>query len=242
MARRTQLHDAASLLEALAQGAPVQLVLHRAEELSEPARLALDRAAAAGVELRPLSRNQLTRLCQARVEPELLALVGADPRRDLEPVLEDAHTVWLLVDTAYPGNAGFVIRTAEVSGADAVVIGAAFDHEQRRAVRRTAMRADRYMPLFYADAAETLETAHAAGLECIGIEDPGSTTSRAARCSSWAGNETASRRRSSRVATRSCGCPCRGSYPPTTCRPPCRWSPESAGASDSQPTPDGRTA
>jgi len=173
MARRTQLHDAASLLEALAQGAPVQLVLHRAEELSEPARLALDRAAAAGVELRPLSRNQLTRLCQARVEPELLALVGADPRRDLEPVLEDAHTVWLLVDTAYPGNAGFVIRTAEVSGADAVVIGAAFDHEQRRAVRRTAMRADRYMPLCYADAAETLETAHAAGLECIGIEDSG---------------------------------------------------------------------
>ena len=84
---------------------------------------------------------------------------GADPRRGLDSVLEEAQTVWLLVDTAYPGNAGFAIRTAEVSGADASVIGAAFDHEKRRAVRRTAMRADRYMPLFYADAHETLEQA-----------------------------------------------------------------------------------
>lgn len=173
MTERSQLHDARSLLEALERGAPVRLILHRAEGLSAEARDALERATDRGIESRPLSRNQLERLCQARIEPELLALVGDDPRRDLDLVLESAHTVWLLVDTAYPGNAGFVIRTAEVSGADAIVVGAGFDHEQRRAVRRTAMRADRYMPVIYNGAADTLARARAAGLECIGIEDSG---------------------------------------------------------------------
>jgi tRNA G18 (ribose-2'-O)-methylase SpoU len=173
MTKRTQLSNAQDLIEALESGAPVQLILHRAEDLSETAHQALHLARSMGVEPRPLSRRQLERLCQARKEPELLALVGAPPQRDLDALLETANTVWLLVDTAYPGNAGFVIRTAEVSGADGIVVGAAFDHEQRRAVRRTAMRADRYMPLLYADAIETVDRARAVGLECIGIEDSG---------------------------------------------------------------------
>lgn len=170
---RTQLHDARSLLAALERDEPVRLVLHRESGLSPEACAALALARERGVVLRTLSQNQLTRLCQARSEPELLALVGDDPTRNLDSVLETADTVWLLVDTAYPGNAGFVIRTAEVSGADAVVIGAPFDHEQRRAVRRTAMRADRYMPLIYQPAAATIEGARAGGLEVIGIEDSG---------------------------------------------------------------------
>jgi TrmH family RNA methyltransferase len=171
--RRDQLHDAADLRAALEGGQPVQLVLHRESGLSPGATAALALARDRGVELRPLSQNQLTRLCQARREPELLALIGDDPKRNLEDALASAHTVWLLVDTAYPGNAGFVIRTAEVSGADAVVVGAPFDHEQRRAVRRTAMRADRYMPVLYHGAADTIERGRACGLEVIGIEDSG---------------------------------------------------------------------
>jgi len=171
--RRTQLHEPRSLLAALEHDEPVRLVLHRESDLSQEACAALTLARERGVELRTLSQNQLTRLCQARTEPELLALVGDDPTRDLDGIFERADTVWLLVDTAYPGNAGFVIRTAEVSGADAVVIGAPFDHEQRRAVRRTAMRADRYMPLVYQPAAATIEQARAKGLEVIGIEDSG---------------------------------------------------------------------
>jgi len=173
VARRTQLSSAGALQRALDRGDPVRLVLHRAADLTAEADAALAVARERGIELRPLSQNQLTRLCQARCEPELLALVGDDPTRDLDTVLASASTVWLLVDTAYPGNAGFTIRTAEVSGADAIVIGAPFDHEQRRAVRRTAMRADRYMPVVYADPAHTIERARASGLEVIGIEDSG---------------------------------------------------------------------
>ena len=170
---RRQLHDARGLEDALDRDEPVRLVLHRETDLSLDTLRALERARERGVELRLLSQNQLTRLCQARLAPELLALIGDDPKRELDEVLRTAHTLWLLVDTAYPGNAGFVIRTAEVSGADGVMIGAPFDHEQRRAVRRTAMRADRYMPLLYHDAGDVLDRARAAGLEAIGIEDSG---------------------------------------------------------------------
>ena len=173
MVERRQLSDAAVLCAALERGDRVQLVLHRESGLSPAGEAALERARAHGVELRPLSQNQLIRLCQARLEPELLALVGADPGRELGAVLRGAQTVWLLVDTAYPGNAGFVIRTAEVSGADAVVISAAFDHAQRRTVRRTAMRADRYMPVVYERAEIAIEQARERGLEIIGVEDSG---------------------------------------------------------------------
>jgi len=170
---RWQISDPSQLARALASGEPIRLVLHRDTNLTEAGREAIALACDRGVETRAISQNQLTRLCQARIEPELLALVGPDPRRSLADVASDAEIVWLLVDTAYPGNAGFVIRTAEVAGADAVVIAARFDHEQRRAVRRTAMRADRYMPVIYADALESIALARAGGLRIVAIEDSG---------------------------------------------------------------------
>ena len=47
----------------------------------------------------------------------LLALVGRDPGAGLEAALAQKGAFWLLVGTAYPSNAGMVIRTAEGSGA-----------------------------------------------------------------------------------------------------------------------------
>ena len=170
---RRQLHDASELERALARGEPVRIVLHREAELSDAALRALATAREHGIDVRPLSQNQLTRLCQARKQPELLAMVGPPATADIDEVAARARVLWLLVDTAYPGNAGFVIRTAEVSGADGVVVCAGFDHAQRRAVRRTAMRADRYMPVIYTDAERAIASARAAGLRIVGIEDSG---------------------------------------------------------------------
>ena len=174
---RTQLRSAADLGEALDEGRPVRIVLHREDDLSSETVSALQRAREAGIDVRPLSQNQLTRLSQGDGPPELLAMVGPELLRDLDAMFADAHAngraVWLLVDTAYPGNAGFVIRTAEVSGAAGVVVSARFDHEQRRAVRRTAMRADRYMPVHYVEAGEAITAARANGLRVIAIEDCG---------------------------------------------------------------------
>ena len=161
------------LERALSANEPLQIILHREEDLSDTARRALELADQRGIAVRPLSQNQLTRLCQVDKEPELLAMVGPPVYGELTDVVSNAQVVWLLVDTAYPGNAGFVIRTAEVSGASAVIISASFDQEGRRAVRRTAMRADRFMPLIYSRVDEAIDAAAAAGMRIVGLEDTG---------------------------------------------------------------------
>ena len=138
---RTQISDAAELAKALRASDAVRIVLHREDDLSDEAQTAIALAKERSIDVRPLSQNQLTRLCQCDVAPELLAMIGAPVHRELADALRGASVVWLLVDTAYPGNAGFVIRTAEVSGANGVIICAAFDHEQRRAVRRASRAA-----------------------------------------------------------------------------------------------------
>jgi tRNA G18 (ribose-2'-O)-methylase SpoU len=103
----------------------------------------------------------------------LLALVGADPEARLERWLAGSGAGWLLAGTAYPGNAGFVIRSAEVSGADGVVIDANFDRGERRECLRAAMRADRFFPVAFAPAAEAVAAARRGGRRIIAVEDSG---------------------------------------------------------------------
>ena len=81
---------------------------------------------------------------------------------------------WLLAGVAYPGNAGFAIRTAEVSGAAGIVVDGSFDHAGRRQALRAAMRADRIFPVLFARSSDVLRSARAAGHRIIGIEDRGS--------------------------------------------------------------------
>lgn len=109
-----------------------------------------------------------------RPPAEILGLVGRRPSADLDGLLSCGGAVWLLVGVAYPGNAGFAIRTAEVSGADGIVLDApGFDHVARRQATRTSMRADRYMPVLWEAAAPVLEKARAQGRRVIAIEDCG---------------------------------------------------------------------
>ncbi len=104
---------------------------------------------------------------------ELLALVGSPPAASLDEVLGFAGAVWQLVGLRYPGNTGAAIRTAEVSGADAVVIDSDFEHGGRREALRASMRADHFMPVFWERALEVLPRARAAGRAITAIEDSG---------------------------------------------------------------------
>jgi 23S rRNA (guanosine2251-2'-O)-methyltransferase len=74
----------------------------------------------------------------------------------------------------YPGNVGFAIRTAEVSGADGIYVDNDFDHPARREAVRASMRADRFMPVGWLPADRVIDAAVAAGKRVIGIEDVGS--------------------------------------------------------------------
>ncbi len=126
-----------------------------------------------GIPVRTASAREMRRLCAGPEPAEIVAFVGPAAKVDLASVLSRRGALWLLTGTAYPGNAGFVIRNAEVSGADGVVIDAAFSRTERRDSMRYAMRADRYLPVFFADAAQIVQAAHGCGRRIIAIEDVG---------------------------------------------------------------------
>ncbi len=136
----------------------VQAVLEHARELRIPVHRA--------------GPTVVRRLSRTRPPAEVLGLVGRRPDADLEQLLALDGAIWLLVGVAYAGNVGFAIRTAEVSGADGIVIDApSFDHVARRQATRASMRADRYMPVLWEEAASVIE--RAGDRRVIAIEDCG---------------------------------------------------------------------
>lgn len=170
---RQQLVGARELERALEAGAPVRLVLV-AGTASDPATsVAVERARQAGVPVRRASAASLRRLSRVDPPAELLALVGPPPGADAESVLAGTGIAWLLVGLAYPGNTGFAIRLAEVSGADGVFVDAGFQHEGRREALRASMRADHFMPVFWEPALAVIERARRAGRRVLAVEDVG---------------------------------------------------------------------
>ncbi len=155
------------------EGAPLRLLL-AADEPREPATLALlKRADAAGITIRRTSEKSLWRLGKTDPPSEVLGLIGPDPEATREELLAGEGCVWLLVGLAYPGNTGFAIRAAEVSGAEGVFVDGQFLHEGRREALRASMRADRFMPVFWEEATTVLSSARAAGRRILAVEDVG---------------------------------------------------------------------
>lgn len=171
--RARQLAGPEEIEAALDAGEPVRLLLVASDPKDPRVRKLCERAQAAGIEVRPTSPASLWRLGKTDPPSEILALVGRDPHAPMEEVMAAGGAAWLLVGIAYPGNTGFAIRTAEVSGADGVFIDSDFEHEGRREAVRAAMRADRFMPIFWQPASTVIAAARAAGRRILAIEDVG---------------------------------------------------------------------
>ena len=101
------------------------------------------------------------------------ALTGRPQHETLEQVMAAGGCVWLFDGVEYSTNLGFAIRTAEVSGADAVLLNVAKTHEERRTIRRASMRADRFIPVIYTTTGAVLPSARANGFRIIAAEDVG---------------------------------------------------------------------
>jgi tRNA G18 (ribose-2'-O)-methylase SpoU len=168
-----QLAGPAQIEAALAAGERLRLLLVRDGELAPDAAAVVERARAAGVEVRVSSAAALWRLAKTKPGCEVLALSGRDPRASLDAALAAPGAFWLLAGVAYPGNAGFAIRTAEVSGAAAIAIDGRFDRTARREAVRASMRADWFMPVFFERALPVLERARSAGRRILAVEDVG---------------------------------------------------------------------
>jgi TrmH family RNA methyltransferase len=169
---RRQLAGDAEIAAALAAGEVLRLVLLRrgAPALAQ-AIAAIARAR--GIAVIETTANDLRRMSRTPAPCEVLALLGPDPDATLDAVMARPGCAWLLVDVAYPGNAGFAIRSAEVSGAEAIFLDVAMDAEGQRQALRASMYADRFFPVQWLGAETVLDAARRAQRRVVAIEDSG---------------------------------------------------------------------
>ncbi|MGE4652406.1 MAG: TrmH family RNA methyltransferase [Myxococcota bacterium] len=158
---------------ALEEKERLQCVIIPREDVSPGARQLADRAEAEGIEILQVGARRFERLRGNHSDADILALAGPGADAPMAEVMARGGAVWLLTGPAYPGNVGFAIRTAEVSGADGLYVDNDFDHQGRLEARRAAMRADRFMPVGWACDDEVLSAARAVGKRLVAVEDVG---------------------------------------------------------------------
>ena len=156
-------------MEALEQGVAIDRVLVDREHDTAALRALCE---AAEVPLEEGSTNDLWRM-SADGAQVALALTGRPQSETLEEVMTAGGCVWLFDGVEYSTNLGFAIRTAEVSGADAVLLNVSKTHEERRTIRRASMRADRFIPVVYTSTDEILGAVKAHGFRIVVAEDVG---------------------------------------------------------------------
>lgn len=158
-----------AVMEALEQGVAIDRVLVDRDHDTKALRALCE---AAEVPLEEGSTNDLWRM-SADGAQVALALTGRPQSESLEEVMTAGGCVWLFDGVEYSTNLGFAIRTAEVSGADAVLLNVSKTHEERRTIRRASMRADRFIPVVYTSTDDILKAAKAQGFRIVVAEDIG---------------------------------------------------------------------
>jgi len=147
-----QITGAEDVLNALKNGVEIKLVLvDREEDCSEIIELCESK----NIKVVEGSSTDLWRM-SANGQQKALALIGREPAGTLEEVFERDGVIWLFDGVEYAPNLGFGVRTAEVSGATAVIINVKKTHEERRTIRRAGMRATRFIPVIYSSTEEIL--------------------------------------------------------------------------------------
>lgn len=164
-----QITGAEAVLQALNDDEPITMVLVDREKDTAAIRAMCE---SKGIRLEEGSTNDLWRM-SADGHVDALALVGRRPEASLEEVFERGGTIWFFDGVTYSTNLGFAIRTAEVAGADAVVLNVVKTHEERRTIRRSSMRADRFIPVVYTTTDAILAASKQHGTRIIAVEDVG---------------------------------------------------------------------
>lgn len=141
--------------------------------LAEREPALLQRAERAGVRTSCVTDKAMSALADT-VTPQGVAVVARLVTAELEPTLETARLVVVLVGATDPGNAGTVIRTADAAGADAVVVtGDAVDPHNPKCVRATMGSLFHVPVVAVRDADRVTTTARAAGLRIVAADGDG---------------------------------------------------------------------
>ena len=164
-----QITGLKAVMEALENGVAIDRVLVDRDHDTSALRALCE---AAGIPFEEGSTNDLWRM-SADGAQVALALTGRTQHETLDEVMKAGGCIWFFDGVEYSTNLGFAIRTAEVSGANAVVLNVAKTHEERRTIRRASMRADRFIPVVYSDTNAILQSAKDHGVRLIAAEDVG---------------------------------------------------------------------
>ena len=168
------------VLESL-QNDEVELILVQREFNSEILTKIIDLAVQKGVPIEEGSERDLWRMARPAKErepehPRILGLVGRKPHREnLDDLFANSELLWLLDGVSYATNLGFGIRTAEVSGADGVVLAPPepMNHVEKRTMRKASMKAIRFLPVIESTISEIISTAKKYDFRIISAEDVG---------------------------------------------------------------------
>jgi len=169
---RRQILGENALAAALAAREPLRLVLLRGGA-GPAARALAETARHAGIRVSEISDNDMRRMRRGHEPCDVLGLVGPDPAATPPEVFAAGGAVWLLAGVGYAGNAGFAIRTAEVSGAAGLFLDSALDPAGRKRALRMSMHAERFFPVHWMPAPVVVDAARTAGRRILAIEDHG---------------------------------------------------------------------
>ena len=165
------------ILAAIDNNENISLILVKRDSETAKLQNILEYAESSGIKIIFGSENDLWRMSRDNSQGILnvLALVGRNPDLSLEEVFSNGGLVWLLAGAAYPVNIGFCIRTAEVSGASAVIVDAELNNPERSAAKRASMKAHRFIPVHWTPGLDAIKMAKKSGFRIIAVEDVGTS-------------------------------------------------------------------
>ncbi len=105
--------------------------------------------------------------------PLILALVGRKTEASLAEVLHGDGVVWMLVGVKYAVNIGYVVRTAEITGASALIVCGDFSKTEQRTALRASMQSDRFIPVFWNSLEDAMSEISDSGRRLVSVEDVG---------------------------------------------------------------------
>ena len=163
------------VLTSIEEGEDINLILIKRDAQSPQISKILNYAEELTIKVIYGSENDLWRMSRSNSDgiPDVLCLVGRNPESSMIEILSKGGLIWLLAGASYPVNIGFCIRTAEVSGADAVIIDAELNNQERSAAKRASMKSHRFLPVFWTSGIESILMAKNYGFRIISIEDVG---------------------------------------------------------------------
>tara|TARA_Y100001936_G_scaffold47751_1_gene46435 strand:+ start:12774 stop:13487 length:714 start_codon:yes stop_codon:yes gene_type:complete len=173
-----QLCGTEEVRNAIEKGDSISLILAKRDHDNQAVDEIISMAERSEIHVIEGSENDLWRMARNNSDgaPDIIALVGRNPSATFEEVLQSGGLIWMLDGAKYPVNIGFCIRTAEVSGADAVIIDGPLNNQERSAAKRASMKAHRFIPVFWRNAIESIHSAKQAGFRIIAVEDIGEKT------------------------------------------------------------------